>query len=73
MKISRNSVPRRRRDQRFSPMKPESHYRSPPNEGRIRVICDALGMFGTQLGQHMGVKAQCVANIEKSKASGPKW
>ncbi len=50
-------------------MKPESRYRPPP-KGWIRAIRDALGMSGTQLGQRMGVKAQSVADIEKSETSG---
>jgi predicted DNA-binding mobile mystery protein A len=69
MKISRKGVPRQRLDQRFSSMKPESRYRPPPR-GWIRAIRDALGMSGTQLGQRIGVKAQSVADIEKSESSG---
>ena len=69
MKSSRKAVPRQRLDQRFSSMKPESHYLPPP-KGWIRAIRDALGMSGAQLGRRIGVKAQSVADIEKSEASG---
>ena len=50
-------------------MKPEDRYRPPP-KGWIRAIRDALGMSGAQLGRRMGVKAQSVADIEKSEVSG---
>ena len=69
MNTSKNAVPRQRLDQRFSSMKPETHYRPPP-KGWIRAIRDALGMSGAQLGRRIGVKAQSVADIEKSEASG---
>ena len=69
MNITGKTVPRQRLDQRFSSMKPESRYRPPP-KGWIRAIRDALGMSGAQLGRRMGVKAQSVADIEKSEASG---
>ena len=69
MKTGRNAVPRKRLDQRFSSMKPESRYRPPP-KGWIRAIRDALGMSGAQLGRRIGMKAQSVADIEKSEASG---
>ena len=69
MKTGNRAIPRQRLDQRFSSMKPESRYRPPP-KGWIRAIRDALGMSGAQLGQRMGVKAQSVADIEKSEASG---
>ena len=69
MNTGKKAVPRQRLDQRFSSMKPESHYRPPP-KGWIRAIRDALGMSGAQLGRRMGVKAQSVADIEKSEASG---
>ena len=68
MNTGKRAVPRQRLDQRFSSMKPESHYR-PPLKGWIRAIRDALGMSGAQLGRRMGVKAQSVADIEKSEAS----
>ncbi len=69
MRIARKAVPRQRLDQRFSTMKPESRYRPPP-KGWIRAIRDALSMSGAQLGQRMSVKAQSVADFEKSEASG---
>ena len=69
MNANKKAVPRQRLDQRFSSMKPESRYLSPP-KGWIRAIHDALGMSGAQLGRRMGVKAQSVADIEKSEASG---
>ena len=69
MNTGKRAIPRRRLDQRFSSMKPESHYRPPP-KGWIRAIRDALGMSGAQLGRRMGVKAQSIADIEKSEASG---
>ena len=69
MSIGKNAVPRQRLDQRFSAMKPISRYRTPP-KGWIRAIRDALGMSGVQLGRRIGVKAQSVADIEKSEASG---
>ncbi len=69
MIIGKKTIPRQRLDQRFASMKPESHYRPPP-KGWIRAIRDALGMSGAQLGRRMGVKAQSVADIEKSEASG---
>ena len=69
MNTGKRAVPRQRLDQRFSFMKPESHYRPPP-KGWIRAIRDALGMSGAQLGRRMGVKAQSVADIEKSEVSG---
>jgi predicted DNA-binding mobile mystery protein A len=69
MIVSRKTVPRQRLDQRFSSMKPESRF-CPPPKGWIRAIRDALGMSGPQLGQRMGVKAQSVADIEKSEAAG---
>ncbi len=69
MNATGKAVPRQRLDQRFSSMKPESRYRPPP-KGWIRAIRDALGMSGAQLGQRLGVKAQSVADIEKSEASG---
>ena len=69
MNVTGKAVPRQRLDQRFSSMKPESLYRPPP-KGWIRAIRDALGMSGARLGQRMGVKAQSVADIEKSEASG---
>ena len=69
MKPAKLTVPRRRLDQRLSSMKPESRYR-PPSKGWIRAIRDALGMSGAQLGRRMGVKAQSVADIERSEASG---
>jgi predicted DNA-binding mobile mystery protein A len=69
MNIQNNAIPRQRLDQRFSSMKPTSQYRPPP-KGWIRAIRDALGMSARQLGQKMGVKAQSVADIEKSEAVG---
>lgn len=69
MTTDKNAVPRQRLDQRFATMKPESRYRPPP-KGWIRAIRDALGMSGAQLGRRMGVKAQSIADIEKSEASG---
>ena len=69
MSISRKTVPRRRLDQRFASMEPESRYHPPP-KGWVRAIRDALGMSGAQLGRRMGVKAQSVSDIEKSEASG---
>ena len=69
MNIGRKAVPRQRLDQRFTSMKPESRYRPPP-KGWIRAIRDALGMSGAQLGRRIGVKAQSIADIEKSEASG---
>lgn len=69
MNIGKKAVPRQRLDRRLSSMKPESHYHPPP-KGWIRAIRDALGMSGAQLGRRMGVKAQSVADIEKSEASG---
>lgn len=69
MTTARNTVPRQRLDQRFSSMKPTSRYQPPP-KGWIRAIRDALGMSGVQLGKRMGVKAQSVADIEKSEAAG---
>ena len=69
MTIDKNAVPRQRLDQRFSSMKPEARYRPPP-KGWIRAIRNALGMSGAQLGRRIGVKAQSVADIEKSEASG---
>lgn len=69
MNANRNAVPRQRLDQRFSSMQPESRYRPPP-KGWIRAIRDALGMSGPQLGRRMDVRAQSVADIEKSEVSG---
>ncbi len=69
MNIGRKAIPRQRLDQRFTSMKPESRYRPPP-KGWVRAIRDALGMSGAQLGRRIGVKAQSVADIEKSEASG---
>ncbi len=69
MDARRKAVSRQRLDQRFSSMKPESHYR-PPTKGWIRAIRDALGMSGGQLGRRMGVKAQSVTDMEKSEAAG---
>lgn len=69
MNIGKKAVPRQRLDRRLSFMKPGSHYH-PPTKGWIRAIRDALGMSGAQLGRRMGVKAQSVADIEKSEASG---
>ena len=69
MKTGKNAVPRQRLDQRLSSMKPESRYRPPP-KGWIRAIRDALGMSGAQLGRRIGVKAQSIADIERSEASG---
>ncbi len=69
MKIGKKAVPRQRLDRRLSSMKPESHYHPPP-KGWIRALRDALGMSGTQLGRRVGVKAQSIADIEKSEASG---
>ena len=69
MKIGKYTVPRQRLDKRFLSMKPESRYHPPP-KGWIRAIRDALGMSGAQLGRRIGVKAQSVADIERSEASG---
>ena len=69
MNIGRKAIPRQRLDQRFTSMKPESRYRPPP-KGWVRAIRDALGMSGAQLGRRIGVKAQSVADIEKSETSG---
>lgn len=69
MAFLRNSTPRTRLDQRFSGMRPESRYRPPP-KGWIRAIRDALGMSGAQLGRRLGMKAQSIADIEKSEVSG---
>lgn len=69
MLSSKSAIARRRLDQRFLSMKPESRY-CPPPKGWIRAIRDALGATGAQLGQRMGVKAQSVTDIEKSEASG---
>ncbi len=69
MTIEKKTIPRQRLDQRFASMKPESRYLPPP-KGWIRAIRNALGMSGAQLGRRMGVKAQSVADIEKSEASG---
>ncbi|MCE2519787.1 MAG: mobile mystery protein A [Alphaproteobacteria bacterium] len=69
MNSSKRAIPRRRLDQRFSSMKPETRYRPPP-KGWVRAVRDALGMSGAQLGRRMGVTAQSVADLEKSEASG---
>ncbi|MDE0045572.1 MAG: mobile mystery protein A [bacterium] len=69
MNIGKKAVPRHRLDRRLSSLKPKSHYHPPP-KGWIRALRDALGMSGAQLGRRMGVKAQSVADIEKSEASG---
>ncbi len=69
MNASKRAIPRRRLDQRFSSMKPETRYRPPP-KGWVRAVRDALGMSGAQLGRRMGVTAQSVADLEKSEASG---
>lgn len=69
MNATPNTIPRQRLDQRFESMKPASRYHPPP-KGWIRAIRDALGMTGAQLGRHIGVTAQSVADIEKSEASG---
>ncbi len=69
MNTGKRAIPRRRLDQRFSSMKPETRYRPPP-KGWVRAVRDALGMSGAQLGRRMGVTAQSVADLEKSEASG---
>ena len=69
MNNGKRAIPRQRLDQRFASMRPDSRYRPPPR-GWIRAIRDALGMSGSQLGRRMGVKAQSVADIEKSETSG---
>lgn len=69
MKTDKNAVARRRLDQRLSSMKPEARYLPPP-KGWIRAIRDALGMSGAQLGRRIGMRAQSIADIEKSEASG---
>ena len=69
MKTGTRAIARQRLDQRFSSMKPESRSQPPP-KGWFRAIRDALGMSGAQLGRRMGVKAQSVADIEKSEAAG---
>ena len=69
MRTGTRAISRQRLDQRFSSMKPEYRYQPPP-KGWIRAIRDALGMSGAQLGRRMGMKAQSVADIEKSEASG---
>ncbi len=69
MHSSKRAIPRRRLDQRFSSMKPETRYRPPP-KGWVRAVRDALGMSGAQLGRRVGVTAQSVADLEKSEASG---
>ncbi len=69
MNTGKRAIPRRRLDQRFSSIKPETRYRPPP-KGWVRAVRDALGMSGAQLGRRMGVTAQSVADLEKSEASG---
>ena len=69
MNAGKKAIPRRRLDQRFSSMKPETRYRPPP-KGWVRAVRDALGMSGAQLGRRVGVTAQSVADLEKSEASG---
>jgi predicted DNA-binding mobile mystery protein A len=69
MSTRKHAVARQRLDQRFAQMKPVSLFMPPPR-GWLRAIRDALGMPAVQLARRLGMKAQSIADIEKSEASG---
>jgi predicted DNA-binding mobile mystery protein A len=69
MYTRKHAVARQRLDQRFAQMKPVSLFMPPPR-GWLRAIRDALGMPAVQLARRLGMKAQSIADIEKSEASG---
>ena len=60
---------RERLDARLATMKPIDRLQA-PTKGWVRAIRDALGMSGAQLGKRLGVKAQSIADLEKSEVQG---
>ena len=51
---------------RFAPLREVS----PPRNGWIRAIRDALGMSGRQLGKRLGVSKMRVADMERAETAG---
>ncbi|MEM9230966.1 MAG: mobile mystery protein A [Pseudomonadota bacterium] len=60
---------RERLDTRLATLKPIERFQA-PTKGWVRAIRDALGMSGAQLGKRLGVKAQSIADLEKSEVQG---
>ena len=64
-----SNTARERLDDRLATLKPIDRFQA-PTKGWVRAIRDALGMSGAQLGKRLGVKAQSIADLEKSEVQG---
>ncbi|MEM6896093.1 MAG: mobile mystery protein A [Pseudomonadota bacterium] len=64
-----SNTARERLDARLATLKPIERFQV-PTKGWVRAIRDALGMSGAQLGKRLGVKAQSIADLEKSEIQG---
>ena len=69
MNNGKRKVARQRLDERLSAFPPKSRFAVPP-KGWIRAIRDALGMSAVQFGTRIGMKPQCVSDLETSKVFG---
>ena len=65
----RSNTARERLDARLANIMPIARFQA-PTKGWVRAIRDALGMSGAQLGKRLGVKAQSIADLEKSEVQG---
>ncbi|MEM9591949.1 MAG: mobile mystery protein A [Pseudomonadota bacterium] len=69
MERSGSATARERLDARLATLKPIDRFQA-PTKGWVRAIRDALAMSGAQLGKRLGVKAQSIADLEKSEVQG---